>query len=140
MEVVRVWRLGPLLDVDARLDATCSSVEDAGGGRALGAEERGFAEGGAGAVEGRSRLSAERAPSWSSSVSSESSEPESREAGSLADFVGGRGRELAGGGGDGDGEGELRESRDKADAGMVEDKVNLGRAIPSVHFWTQFII
>ena len=75
-------------------------------------------------VVGRSLLSAEAVPSWSSSVSSESSESESR-----AGPVGGPLRVvdllvagscfLPNGGGDGEGEGELRESRDKVEPAIV---------------------
>ena len=71
------------------------------------------------------RLSAEADGSWSSSVSSESSESVSR-ARKGARVVGGvevgllRWRSLLGGG-DGEGDGELRESRERVELAIVDD-------------------
>jgi len=75
------------------------------------------------------RLSAEADGSWSSSVSSESSESVSRVRKGGA--VGGVGvglvrwRSLLGGG-DGDGDGELRESRERVELAIVDDDEQRG--------------
>lgn len=68
------------------------------------------------------RLSAEADGSWSSSVSSESSESESRgrKGGGVVDVGLVRWRSLLGGG-DGEGDGELRESRERVELAIVDD-------------------
>ena len=102
-------------------------TEDAVEGAALGTAdvvETTLVEATAGAavaVGGRSLLSAEALPSWSSSVSSESSESESRVGASFCevDLLVAGSSFLPAGGGDGEGEGELRESRDKVEPAIV---------------------
>lgn len=75
------------------------------------------------------RLSAEADGSWSSSVSSESSESVSRlrKGGAVGGVEVGlvRWRSLLGGG-DGDGDGELRESRERVELAIVDDDEQRG--------------
>ncbi|SRR6266511_3158784 len=85
---------------------------------------------------GRSLLSADATPSWSSSVSSESSESESR-AGPVVAFFGdmvilfvGWDCFLPAGGGDGDGDGELRESSDRVELAIVVDNDDEQKFLP----------
>jgi len=92
---------------------------------------------------GRSLLSTDTALSWSSSVSSESSESESR-AGPVAASLG----EMAilfvvwdcflpAGGGDGDGEGELRESRDRVELAIVVDNDDEQKFLQRIMVWSK---